>query len=232
MKGCQHYYFYLKYERKSLNEIASQLQSGMSMQTEQTDIPSQKGKRKGAFSRPYSNRWHFQSFEAEPNRWNLEDEPTYRQYDYFKKSQWQPTLYDAISNIKINPSGIPIRLHANIKQNLVAVRSPWTAISSPRSTPVQVLSWSQSTQHQLQQEYNEPSGTQPRQQHPADRPSRYNGSSATCKCSRCSLDYCKFEKCRAIGHQCSILFSLLSLESACFNNPKSIFSKSKSFFYK
>ena len=88
-----------------------------------------KKKRKGAFSRPYSNRWHFQSFEAERNRLNFEDEPTYRQYDYSKKSQWQSNpswryqqYHDQPQwlsnppprNYQTKPSGSPIPLNGNI----------------------------------------------------------------------------------------------------------------------
>ena len=60
-------------KERLLTKLTSQIQSDMSMQTEQTDVPSQKEKRRGASSRPHSNRRPLQSFEAEPSQWNFAD---------------------------------------------------------------------------------------------------------------------------------------------------------------
>lgn len=80
-------------EDRLLTKLACQLQSVMSMQNEQTEIPNKKGKRRGASSKEHSNGRQFQSFEAEPsqpNLWIFDDGPTYIQSDYSKKYQWQP----------------------------------------------------------------------------------------------------------------------------------------------
>ena len=208
-------------EERLLTKLTNQLQSVMSMQTEQTDVPSQRGKRRGPSSRPHPHR-QFQSFEAEPSQWNFDDQPTYRHsdYRYSKKSQWHS-----------NPSSRKYQNHRDQPQ--------WQSDSPERQYQHQDQPQWQSKrdrnrfrQHQHQQQYNEPSGSQPRQQHPADRPSRYNGSSAPRKCSRCSFNYCEFEKCRAIGHQCNICFRFNHLESVCFDNPESPFYRPKSNFYK
>ena len=69
-------------------------------------------------------------------------------------------------------------------------------------------------------QYNELSRTQPRQQHPADRLHRYNGSSTnrTFKCS-CIVNY--------NGHECSICFRSKQVEYICFNRTESSIFKPK-----